>query len=135
MQAIIIGIVSGLVSILFILLLKKMDKATIYAMILTGIGFLYVGYTWSDTISLVLNSIQAIGFLFISYFGIKNMVLLALGFFLHGAWDLVYDVLPLPDLRPPHYDLFCLSIDWVMGIYLVLLVRRRNKNIHLNPAR
>lgn len=130
-----IGIVSGLVSILFILLLKKMDKATIYAMILTGIGFLYVGYTWSDTISLVLNSIQAIGFLFISYFGIKNMVLLALGFFLHGAWDLVYDVLPLPDLRPPHYDLFCLSIDWVMGIYLVLLVRRRNKNIHLNPAR
>ncbi|MES2330621.1 MAG: DUF6010 family protein [Bacteroidota bacterium] len=135
MQAIMIGIVSGLVSILFILLLKKMDKATIYAMILTGIGFLYVGYTWSDTISLVLNSIQAIGFLFISYFGIKNMVLLALGFFLHGAWDLVYDVLPLPDLRPPHYDLFCLSIDWVMGIYLVLLVRRRNKNIHLNPAR
>lgn len=135
MQAIIIGIVSGLISILFILLLKKMDKATIYAMILTGIGFLYVGYTWSDTISLMLNSIQAIGFLFISYFGIKNMVLLAFGFFLHGAWDLVYDVLPLPDLRPPHYDLFCLSIDWVMGIYLVLLVRRRNKNIHLNPAR
>ncbi len=134
MQAIIIGIVSGLVSILFIIFLKKLDKASIYAMILTGIGFLYVGFTWSDTISLVLNSIQAIGFLFIAYFGIKNMVLLALGFFLHGAWDLVYDVLPLPDMRPPHYDLFCLSIDWLIGLYLVLLARRRNHFINLHPA-
>jgi hypothetical protein len=112
--------------------MKKLDKATVYAMILTGIGFLYVGYTWTDPLSLVLNSIQALGFMFIGYFGIKNMQLLALGFFLHGAWDLVYDVLPLPDLRPPHYNLFCLSIDWVMGIYLVILAKRTTKHTNLN---
>jgi hypothetical protein len=98
MQAIIIGIVSGLISIVCITLMKKLDKATVYAMILTGIGFLYVGYTWTDPLSLALNSIQALGFMFIGYFGIRNLHLLALGFFLHGGWDLVYDVLPLPDL-------------------------------------
>jgi hypothetical protein len=132
MQAIIIGIVSGLISIVCITLMKKLDKATVYAMILTGIGFLYVGYTWTDPLSLALNSIQALGFMFIGYFGIRNLHLLALGFFLHGGWDLVYDVLPLPDLRPPHYDLFCLSIDWVMGIYLVIVAKRITKHTNLN---
>jgi len=101
-------------------------------MVLTGIGYLYVGYTWSDKASLVVNCIQALGFMFIGYFGIKNLPLLALGFFLHGAWDLVYDVLPLPDLRPPHYDLFCLSIDWIMGGYLLMLAKKEATHSNLN---
>lgn len=135
MQVIIIGVAGGIVVILSFLFLKRFDKATIYAMILTGIGYLYVGYTWTDPTSLVLNSVQAIGFTIIAYFGIKNMQLLALGFFLHGCWDLVYDILPLPGLRPPHYDLFCLSIDWVIAAYLLLLAKKKTKHTNLNFAR
>lgn len=131
MQAIIIGFVGGLVTIFVLSLLKKIDKPAIYALVLSGIGFLYVGYTWSDPVSLVSTSLQAILFVFIAYYGIKNTRLLALGYFLHGGWDLLYSVIPLPNLLPPHYDLFCLTIDFVMGAYLLLLAKRQSKHTNL----
>ena len=49
MSPVIIGISSGLLVILIFALLKRIDKPTIYGLILSGIGFLYVGFTWSDT--------------------------------------------------------------------------------------
>jgi len=121
MQPIIIGISSGFVTILLISFLKQLDKATVYALILAGIGYLYVGFTWSDITSLIFTAIQALVFMLIAYFGVKNMSLLALGYFLHGLFDLVYGIFPLAKLIPPHYDLFCLSIDFTMGIYLVAI--------------
>ncbi len=123
MQPVLIGISSGLLIIIIIGLLKKLDKAIVYSLILTGIGFLYVGFTWSDITSLIITGIQALGFMFIAYFGMKNLTLLALGYFLHGLWDLVYGIFPLAKLTPPHYDLFCLSIDFTMGIYLIIINR------------
>jgi hypothetical protein len=121
MQPAMIGISSGLLTILLINFLRKLDKATVYALVLAGIGFLYVGFTWSDITSLIITAIQAIGFMLLAYFGVKNMTLLALGYFLHGLFDLVYTVFPLPKLIPPHYDLFCLAIDFTIGIYLVMI--------------
>jgi hypothetical protein len=125
MQPILIGISSGLLSILVIGLFRKLDKATVYSLILTGIGYLYVGFTWSDITSLIITCIQALSFMLIAYFGMKNLTLLAVGYFLHGLWDLVYGVFPLAKLVPPHYDLFCLSIDFTMGIYLMIINRHR----------
>ena len=43
--------------------LKHFDKKIIYGFILSGIGFLYVGFAWTDLQALVVNAIQAIGFL------------------------------------------------------------------------
>ena len=48
MLAILIGIMSGMLIILSIALLKNMHKPTVYGLILAGIGFLYVGFTWAD---------------------------------------------------------------------------------------
>ena len=125
MIAVIIGIVSGLLVILTIGLLKRLDKATIYGLILSGIGFLYAGFSWTDWKALLINAVQAIFFLFLSYFGIKkNINFLIAGYFLHGSWDLAYSLFQDSNLIPPHYDLFCLSIDFTMGAYLVLLKRR-----------
>ncbi len=116
-----IGILSGLLVILTIALLKRLDKPVIYGLILSGIGFLYVGYTWVNLESLVINAAQAIFFLFLAYFGIKkNIYILVAGYFLHGCWDLLYDLFPTTNLIPPHYDLFCLSIDFTIGFYLLL---------------
>lgn len=130
MIAVIIGIVSGLATILIIGLLKKIDKPTIYGLVLTGIGFLYVGYTWTNLQALVVNALQAIFFLFLAYFGIKKHInFLIAGYFLHGSWDLVYDLFPSSNLLPPHYDLFCLSIDFTMGFYLVLIKYRVKKSV------
>ncbi|MEP7238839.1 MAG: DUF6010 family protein [Ferruginibacter sp.] len=129
MTAAIIGISSGLLIILLFVILKRFDKKIIYGLILCGIGFLYVGYVWIDLQALVINSIQAVLFVLIAYYGIKkNTNILAAGYFLHGAWDMVYHLFQNSSLIPPHYDLFCLSIDFTMGFYLLLL-KYRNKKI------
>ena len=128
MNAIIIGISLGLITILIIMLLKNLDKKVIYGLILSGIGWLYVGYTWSDLKSLIITTVQAIIFVFIAYYGIKrSMYIMAAGYFLHGLWDLAYDLFPDKHLIPPHYDLFCLSIDFTMGLYLLVLQYRWDK--------
>lgn len=129
MLPVIIGISSGLVIILIIALLKRLDKPTIYGLILSGIGFLYVGFSWSDTRALVINGAQAIFFLFIAWFGIKRgLYVLAAGYFLHGTWDLMYNLFPRSNLIPPHYDLFCLSIDFTIGFYLLVIKYREIKS-------
>jgi hypothetical protein len=125
MTSIIIGISSGVFIILLVGILKNLDKKLIYGLTLSGIGFLYVGFTWTDISSLIITAVQAIFFLFFAYYGVKrNVYFLAAGYFLHGLWDLAYDLFRLPNLIPPHYDLFCLSIDFTIGIYLVILKLR-----------
>ncbi len=120
MTSVIIGIFLGLVVIMTIALLKRLDKPTMYALILSGIGFLYVGFTWTDITSLIINCLQAVFFLLVAYFGVKkNLIFLIAGYFLHGSWDLLYNLFPKSDLIPPHYDLFCLAIDFTMGFYLL----------------
>lgn len=121
MNAAIIGILSGIITIGIIALLK-LEKPIMYGLILSGIGFIYVGFTWSDIPILIVACTQALFFLFLAYFGVKkNLYFLIAGYFLHGLWDLGYDLLFTPDLVPPQYDLFCLSIDFTMGAYLLKL--------------
>jgi hypothetical protein len=123
----IIGIVSGVLAIIIIRFVKTLNNHTTYGLVLTGIGFLYVGYTWSHLESLIINAVQAIAFLMLANFGIrKNENYLVAGFFLHGGWDLIYPLIAKATLIPPHYDIFCLSIDFTMGFYLLYdLVKRR----------
>lgn len=124
MTSVIIGISSGIFLIILFEILKGFNKQLVYGLILTGVGFLYVGYTWTNLESLIINSTQAIVFLFLAYYGItKSIYILAIGYFLHGSWDFVYEFLGQPDLLPPHYDLFCLSIDFTIGIYLLIIAR------------
>lgn len=125
MIPLIIGISSGLLIIGIFLLLRQHDKRTMYSLVLVGIGFLYVGFTWSDRSSFIICSIQAIVFLFLSYWGIKKgLLIVAAGYFLHGTWDLVYGLVDNSILIPPGYDLFCSSLDYVIGIYLILFSRQ-----------
>jgi hypothetical protein len=135
MTPVIIGISSGLFIILLFCILKSMDKKVIYGLILSGIGFLYVGFAWTDLQSLVVNAIQAVVFLFIAYYGIKKSLhFLTVGYFLHGTWDLAYNLFPKSDLIPPHYDLFCLSIDFTIGFYILLIHYRATKMRSIKSA-
>jgi hypothetical protein len=131
MIAAFIGTFSGILVILTITLLKQLDKATVYSLILVGIACLYVGFTWSDIHSLVITCLQSVVFLFLAYFGIKNNIyFLIAGYFLHGTWDLLYDLFPDRGLIPPHYDWFCLSIDFTIGLYLLLIHNQLIKPSH-----
>ncbi len=122
MIPLIIGISSGFLIILFIGILKHLDKKIIYGLALAGIGFLYVGFTWTNLQEVAVNSIQAILFLFLAYYGIKKSLnILAAGYLLHGCWDLVYSYFQNKGLLPPHYDIFCSSLDFTIAVYLLVL--------------
>jgi hypothetical protein len=120
MLPIFIGITSGLATILLVRVLRLLNTQTVYGLILSGIGFLYVGFSWSNTGALIFTSAQALIFLLLAYHGSsKSINLLAFGYFLHGIWDLAYNLHPAAGLIPPHYDLFCVSIDFTIGCYLL----------------
>jgi hypothetical protein len=122
MNASLIGISSGLITILIFALFKRIHKNIIYGLILSAIGFLYVGYTWTEITLVIICGLQAIFFLLFAYFGIKrNLYFLVAGYFLHGIWDLTYSQLVNSSLIPPHYDLFCLTFDFTIGFYLLIL--------------
>jgi hypothetical protein len=128
MTPVIVGILSGILVILIVTILKLLDKPVIYGLILSAIGFLYIGFTWTDLRSLVINCLQAIFFLLLAYYGIKkSLYYLIAGYFLHGIWDLLYNLFPNSNLIPPHYDLFCLSIDFTIGFYLLAIKYRTVK--------
>ncbi|HMG16503.1 MAG TPA: DUF6010 family protein [Saprospiraceae bacterium] len=125
MNAAIIGISSGLLIIVLIAILKQLDKKLIYGLQLSAIGFLYVGFVWTDMNTLIINSIQAVLFQLIAYYGIKrNIYILAAGYFLHGCWDIGYNLIATPGLIPPHYEWFCLSIDFTIGIYILFISKQ-----------
>jgi hypothetical protein len=129
MTAAIIGISLALLIIFIFSIFKDFDKKIIYGFILTGIGFLYIGFAWTDFRAVVINSIQAALFFFMAYYGIKkNIYILISGYFLHGIWDIGYHLFQNSNLIPPHYDLFCFANDFTFGFYLLLLVYR-NKNL------
>ncbi|ULQ51940.1 DUF6010 family protein [Flavihumibacter fluvii] len=120
MIAAIIGVSSAVIIIFLFVLFGQFDKRTVYGLILSGIGFLYVGFVWTDIPSVVINAIQAIVFLFIAYYGVKKSIyLLGLGYFLHGCWDIVYPFFRDPGLIPPQYDLFCSTLDFVLCMYII----------------
>lgn len=128
MKPIIIGIIGALAQILLFEFLKQFHKNSIYALTLAGIGFLYVGFTWTDIPTVIITSIQAIFFLLIAYYGlVKNTYILAAGYFLHGLWDIIYSFWGDTALIPPHYDWFCMSLDFTVGIYLVFKVMQQKR--------
>lgn len=118
----VIGIATGILTILVTVLYKRIDKPLFYGLILCSIGFLYVGFTWSDITALLVNVQQAVFFLLLAYYGVRtSLLILAIGFFLHGCWDIMYSLLSSSNLLPPHYDVFCLAVDYVISGYLLYL--------------
>ena len=129
MNATLIGISAGIFTILIFTFFKRLDKDLIYGLILAAIGFLYVGYTWSDISALVMNLLQALFFLMLAYFGVKkNSYYLIAGYFLHGLWDFMYGHVGDPGLIPPNYDWFCSTYDFIIGFYLLILRVQMNRN-------
>ncbi len=127
MNAALIGLSASLITIL--IFSKRFDKNIVYGLILMGIGFLYIGFTWTDIQIAIMNFLQAMFFMLFAYFGIKkHAYLLFVGYFLHGIWDLVYPLFANSDLLPPHYDYFCSTYDFVIAIYLLILNYKTTRN-------
>lgn len=129
MMALIVGTLTGLFIIGSVKLMKNIEEQLIFGLILSAIGFLYVGFTWKDLPLFGICCFQAVIFLFMAYYGTKkSMLLLAVGYCLHGCWDFAFDQIFSTQLIPPHYDLFCLSVDFAIGVYLFVLSYRNEKS-------
>jgi len=122
MTATLIGISAGLTTILIVALFKRADKNLFYGLVLSGIGFLYIGYSWTNIADLIMNILQALFFLLLAYFGVKkNSYFLIAGYVIHGLWDFIYSHVGNSELLPPRYDLFCSTYDFIIGFYLLIL--------------
>ena len=126
MTATLIGLFGSLFTILLFTFFKRINKNTIYGLILMGIGFLYIGYTWTDINTAIMSFVQAMFFMGLAYLGIKRSYwYLVVGYFLHGSWDLLYPWIANPALLPPDYDYFCLTYDFIVGFYLIVYFKSK----------
>jgi len=92
--------------------LLKLDRRTAGSLILTAIGFIYVGFAGDDSTMLLINCTQAAVVWLLAYGGLrKNPLLIPLGLMLHAAWDLGYLYLVDGVVIPEGYELFCVVVD------------------------
>lgn len=117
-----IGLITTVTIIAILEIFKLLEKRLVAALILVGIAFIYVGFSWEDVSSLLLVTLGVIGFFSLSYFGYKrNFNLIVLGLVLHGIWDVVFPY--FSSVTPVGYDIFCITIDFLLAIYFYLRVK------------
>lgn len=69
-----VGIIAGAIELL------RLDRATSGGLMLTAIGFIYVGFAGSDTALLIVSGVQALVIWLLAYGGLrKNALLIPLG--------------------------------------------------------
>lgn len=118
-----IGLATTISIIGFLELFKTLDKRLLGAFTLGGIGFIYVGFAWSDLSSLITTVVGVAFFLALSYLGYKrNFHYIIIGLIAHGLWDILYPL--FFETAPKGYDIFCITIDVLLAIYFFLRVRR-----------
>lgn len=90
-----VGVIGGLVAILIALLAPNAADARLgLGMLLSGIGFVYLGFAVSDgrKSAIVVQAISALVFIWVAQIAIRedSNLLLGLGFVGHGAWDALH---------------------------------------------
>lgn len=107
-----VGIIAGAIELL------RLDRATAGGLMLTAIGFIYVGFAGSDTALLIVSGVQALVIWLLAYGGLrKNALLIPLGLLLHAGWDLGYLYLAKCVIIPDGYELYCVVVDLGLAGY------------------
>lgn len=117
-----IGIITTVAVVVMIELLRNFDRRLIGSLTLTGIAFIYIGFSWADVPSLVSAILAVAVFFWLSYFGYKrNFVLVIAGLVLHGIWDIVFPLFSTS--APEGYGIFCLTVDLLLALYFFIRVK------------
>lgn len=118
-----IGLITTAAVVSIIELLRKSDSRLIASLTLTGIAFIYIGFSWHDRLSLGVSALAVGLFFFLSYFGYKkNFNVTILGLVLHGAWDILFPF--FSDAAPQGYGIFCLTVDFLLAVYFFIRITR-----------
>ena len=116
MQDFLIGLITTAVVVGLVELLRFLEKRLIATLTLVGIPFIYIGFSWYDTRSLVFCIFSVAFFSLLAYFGYKkNFNLVVAGLALHAGWDLVFPL--FSSAAPDGYDIFCITIDVLLAVY------------------
>jgi hypothetical protein len=67
-----IGLITTVVIIVLLEVFRFLEKRLIGALTLVGIPFIYIGFSWNDTASLIFSIAGVAVFVALSYFGYKN---------------------------------------------------------------
>lgn len=124
------GIVAAVVTIILMMTLSKYFSLKVFAATtLVAIAFIYVGFSLkNNTVSaIILEVIMALVFYFIALIGyVRNSFLMAYGIILHGLWDICHHngLLISTDI-PSYWPVFCSVIDLIVGLYLLVIFKRR----------
>ena len=120
MNDFLIGLAWTLGIIAFLEIFKSFDKRLIAAYTLMGIPFIYIGFSYHDTSSLIASILSVAFFVALAYYGYKkNFNLVSAGLALHAVWDLVFPL--FSSMAPEGYDVFCITIDVLLALYFFLL--------------
>ena len=119
MNDFLIGLAWTLGIIAFLEIFKGFDKRLIAAYTLMGIPFIYIGFSYHDTSSLMASILSVAFFVALAYYGYKkNFNLVIAGLALHAVWDLVFPL--FSSMAPEGYDVFCITIDVLLALYFFL---------------
>jgi hypothetical protein len=86
--------------------------------LLAAIAGIYVGFALSDGRPrvILLEASVALAFVLVAAFGGHvSLIVLALGYLLHGVWDLVHHPHAIPTRIVPWYPPFCAIYDWLIA--------------------
>jgi hypothetical protein len=121
-----IGIITTAVIIGLLEVLRFLEKRLIGALTLVGIAFIYIGFSWNDIPSLIFSIFGVAVFFTLAYFGYKNnFILVIIGLALHGFWDLLFPF--FGNSAPAGYDIFCLTIDFLLAFYFYFRVKPQKR--------
>ena len=68
-----IGLITTVVIIAILEVFRFLEKRLIGAFILVGIPFIYIGFSWNEKTSLILNIFGGALFIALAYFGYKKI--------------------------------------------------------------
>ncbi len=95
----------------------------ILAVLLGAITGIYVGValTVADRNLILVETMMAALFLLLAVAGWKvSPLLLALGYFFHGLWDLAHHPRYIRSPGPAWYQPACLAYDWAVALFIIV---------------
>ena len=97
----------------------------ILAVLLGAIAGVYIGIALAvaDRNLIIVETVIGFLFLVLAVAGwLVSPLILALGYFLHGLWDLVHHPRYIRSPGPAWYQPLCLAFDWGIAAYIVVRV-------------
>ena len=127
MRSILIGIFLAVLTVAGVALFNSAQRFPFLALLLSFIAAVYLGFAFADGSrkAIIVESIVAGIFLLAAMCGLfLSPLILAVGYIVHGFWDLLHHPKAIETKVAPWYPPFCAVYDWAIAIYILILWSR-----------